>query len=204
MKQEDREKRMSEEENFNKSSPASPRAPEAQSGRRHWLLAGVGMAAGLGGTLFAWQKFQPKGVMNEAVQNFWVQEFEKPEGGTLSLQSMRGKPLLVNFWATWCPPCIEELPLIDAFYVANQSKSLQVLGLAVDQPSMVRRYLGQKPLNFPIGLAGYSGTALGQSLGNQQNVLPYSLLFDANGMLLKQKAGKLEQSDLDAWLRSVI
>lgn len=195
---------MSEEENFNKSSPASPRAPESQSGRRHWLLAGVGMAAGLGGALFAWQKFQPQGVMNEAVQNFWVQEFEKPEGGTLSLQSMRGKPLLVNFWATWCPPCIEELPLIDAFYVANQSKSLQVIGLAVDQPSMVRRYLGQKPLNFPIGLAGYSGTALGQSLGNQQNVLPYSLLFDANGMLLKQKAGKLEQSDLDAWLRSVI
>jgi thiol-disulfide isomerase/thioredoxin len=204
MKQEDREKRMSEEENSNKSAPASLRAPESQSGRRHWLLAGVGMAAGLGGALFAWQKFQPKGVMNEAVQNFWAQEFEKPEGGTLSLQSMRGKPLLVNFWATWCPPCIEELPLIDAFYVANQSKSLQVLGLAVDQPSMVRRYLGQKPLNFPIGLAGFNGTSLGQSLGNQLNVLPYSLLFDANGMLLKQKTGKLEQSDLDAWLRSVI
>jgi hypothetical protein len=53
-------------------------------------------------------------------------------------------------------------------------------------------------------LAGFNGTSLGQSLGNQQNVLPYSLLFDANGMLLKQKVGKLEQSDLDAWLRSVI
>ena len=172
--------------------------------RRHWLLAGVGASAGLAGALYAWQKFQPQGVMDEAVQNFWLQEFEKPEGGTLSFQSMRGKPLLVNFWATWCPPCIEELPLIDAFYAANKAKSFQVVGLAVDQPSMVRRYLGQKPLNFTIGLAGYSGTALGQSLGNQQNVLPYSLLFDANGMLLKQKAGKLEQSDLDAWLRSVI
>ena len=68
---------------------------------------------------------------------------------------------------------------------------------------MVRRYLGQKPLNFPVGLAGFTGTALGQSLGNQQSVLPYSLLFAANGMLLKQKAGKLEQSDLDEWLRSV-
>jgi hypothetical protein len=171
--------------------------------RRHWLLAGVGASAGLAGALYAWQKFQPQGVMDETVQNFWLQEFEKPEGGTLSLQSMRGKPLLVNFWATWCPPCIEELPLIDAFYAANQAKSFQVVGLAVDQPSMVRRYLTQKPLRFPNGLAGFNGTALGQSLGNAQSVLPYSVLFAANGRLLKQKAGKLDQSDLDAWLQLV-
>ena len=171
--------------------------------RRHWLLAGVGVSAGLVGALFAWQKFQPQGVLDEAVQNFWLQEFEKPEGGTLSLQSLRGKPLLVNFWATWCPPCIEELPLIDAFYAANQAKSFQVVGLAVDQPSMVRRYLGQKPLRFPVGLAGFTGTALGQSLGNAQSVLPYSVLFAANGRLLKQKAGKLDQSDLNDWLQSV-
>jgi thiol-disulfide isomerase/thioredoxin len=111
--------------------------------------------------------------------------------------------LLVNFWATWCPPCIEELPLIDAFYAANQAKSFQVVGLAVDQPSMVRRYLTQKPLRFPNGLAGFNGTALGQTLGNAQSVLPYSVLFAANGRLLKQKAGKLEKSDLDAWLQLV-
>ena len=171
--------------------------------RRHWLLAGVGASAGLAGALYAWQKFQPQGVMDETVQNFWLQEFEKPEGGTLSFQSMRGKPLLVNFWATWCPPCIEELPLIDAFYAANKAKSFQVVGLAVDQPSMVRRYLTHKPLRFPNGLAGFNGTALGQSLGNAQSVLPYSVLFAANGRLLKQKAGKLDQSDLDSWLQLV-
>jgi thiol-disulfide isomerase/thioredoxin len=176
---------------------------EESRSRRHWLLAGVGVAAGLAGAMFAWQKFQPQGVMDEAVKNFWLQEFAKPEGGTLSFQSLRGKPLLVNFWATWCPPCIEELPLIDAFYALNQSKSFQVVGLAVDQPSMVRRYLSQKPLRFPNGLAGLNGTALGQSLGNAQSVLPYSVLFAANGRLLKQKVGKLEQSDLDEWLRLV-
>lgn len=176
---------------------------EESRSRRHWLLAGVGVAAGLAGAMFAWQKFQPQRVMDEAVKNFWLQEFEKPEGGTLSFQSLRGKPLLVNFWATWCPPCIEELPLIDAFYALNQSKSFQVVGLAVDQPSMVRRYLSQKPLRFPNGLAGLNGTALGQSLGNAQSVLPYSVLFAANGRLLKQKVGKLEQSDLDEWLRLV-
>jgi hypothetical protein len=68
---------------------------------------------------------------------------------------------------------------------------------------MVRRYLSQKPLRFPNGLAGLNGTALGQSLGNAQSVLPYSVLFAANGRLLKQKVGKLEQSDLDEWLRLV-
>jgi thiol-disulfide isomerase/thioredoxin len=120
------------------------------------------------------------------------------------MQEFQGKPLLINFWATWCPPCIEELPLIDAFYNRNKSKSLQVIGLAVDQPSMVRRYLTQKPLSFPVGLAGFNGTELGRTLGNAQSVLPFSVIFDTKGRLLAQKAGKLEQSDLDAWLKKVI
>lgn len=171
--------------------------------RRHWLVAGLGVAAGLAGALAAWQKFQPHAVMNEAVQNFWLQEFEKPEGGTLSMKALQGKPLLINFWATWCPPCIEELPLIDAFFNQNKSKSLQVVGLAVDQPSMVRRYLTQKPLSFPVGLAGFNGTELGKTLGNAQSVLPFSVIFDAKGHLLDQKAGKLDQSDLEAWLKKV-
>jgi thiol-disulfide isomerase/thioredoxin len=119
------------------------------------------------------------------------------------MKEFRGKPLLVNFWATWCPPCIEELPLIDAFYKANQAKSFQVVGLAVDQPSQVRRFLTQKPLQFPNGLAGMVGTELGVSLGNAQSALPYSVLFDAKGRLLAKKAGKLDQKDLDSWLQKV-
>ena len=130
-------------------------------------------------------------------------ELSNLNGEKINLSDQQGKTVFINFWATWCPPCIEELPLIDAFYAANQAKSFQVVGLAVDQPSMVRRYLTQKPLRFPNGLAGFNGTALGQSLGNAQSVLPYSVLFAANGRLLKQKAGKLEQSDLNAWLQLV-
>ncbi|MFM7005079.1 MAG: TlpA family protein disulfide reductase [Limnohabitans sp.] len=157
----------------------------------------------MAGAFVAWQKYQPQGVMDVAVQNFWGQSFEKPEGGTLAMEAFRGKPLLVNFWATWCPPCIEELPLIDAFYKANQSKSFQVVGLAVDQPSQVRRFLTQKPLQFPNGLAGMVGSELGVSLGNAQSALPYSVLFDAKGRLLAQKAGKLDQKDLNSWLQKV-
>jgi thiol-disulfide isomerase/thioredoxin len=179
-------------------------APTSAPNRRAWMVGGLSVAAGLAGALVAWQKFEPHAVMDEAVLNFWMQSFERPEGGTLLMQEFQGKPLLINFWATWCPPCIEELPLIDAFYNRNKSKSLQVIGLAVDQPSMVRRYLTQKPLSFPVGLAGFNGTELGRTLGNAQSVLPFSVIFDAKGRLLAQKAGKLEQADLDAWLKKVI
>ncbi len=171
--------------------------------RRHWLTAAVAVSAGVAGAFVAWQKFQPIGASDEAVQNFWTFEFDQPDGGRLSLKALQGKPLLVNFWATWCPPCIEELPLIDAFYKENQSKSFQVVGLAVDQPSQVRRFLTQKPLQFPNGLAGMVGSELGVSLGNAQSALPYSVLFDAKGRLLTQKAGKLDQKDLDSWLQKV-
>jgi thiol-disulfide isomerase/thioredoxin len=190
-------------EDIDKSTVQDSGASDAALSRRHWMVAGVGLAAGLAGAVVAWQKFQAHGVMDEAVHNFWLQEFEKPEGGTLSMKELRGKPLLLNFWATWCPPCIEELPLIDNFFNLNKSKSLQVVGLAVDQPSMVRRFLTQKPLGFPVGLAGFNGTELGKTLGNSQSVLPFSVIFDAKGYLLTQKAGKLDQSDLEAWMKKV-
>lgn len=194
---------MSDQENSVPSAQADGALPKPEANRRHWLTAGVAVAAGLAGGLLAWQKYQPQGVLDPAVQNFWNQEFERPEGGVLSMMALRGKPLLVNFWATWCPPCIEELPLIDAFYKENQSKSFQVVGLAVDQPSQVKRFLTQKPLHFPNGLAGFTGTELGKSLGNTESVLPYSLLFDAKGRLLTQKVGKLDKKDLETWLQKV-
>ena len=190
-------------EDIEKSHTEAASVPAVTANRRNWIIGGLGMAAGLAGALVAWQKFEPHAVMDEAVQNFWTQSFEKPEGGNLSMQAFQGKPLLINFWATWCPPCIEELPLIDAFYNQNKSKSLQVIGLAVDQPSMVRRYLTQKPLSFPVGLAGFNGTELGRTLGNAQSVLPFSVIFDAKGRLLAQKAGKLDLSDLETWLKKV-
>ena len=115
------------------------------------------------------------------------------------MQSFKGKPLLLNFWATWCPPCIEEFPLLDGFFRQNAANGWQVVGLAIDQPSSVRVFLERFPVKFPIGLAGLEGTELSRSLGNESGALPFSLALGASGAVLQRKLGKLKAEDLGRW-----
>lgn len=136
----------------------------------------------------------------EALRDFWNLSFETPTGQSLPMASLRGKPLLVNFWATWCPPCIEELPLLDSFYRTNQGKGWQVLGLAVDQPSAVRKWLQSKPLSFPVGMAGFQGTELVKSFGNASGSLPFTLVVNAAGAVIARKTGIVTPDELQQWL----
>lgn len=131
----------------------------------------------------------------------WSLSFDTPNGGSLAMATLKGKPLLINFWATWCPPCVEELPLIEAFYKQHSVKNWQVLALAIDQPTAVRAFLVRMPLSFPIGLAGVGGTELGKSLGNLSGGLPFSVVLGADGGVRHRKLGRLTAADLDRWSR---
>jgi len=111
--------------------------------------------------------------------------------------------VVVNFWATWCGPCVEELPLLNAFYREQRAKGWQVLALAVDQPSSVRRFLEKLPLDFPVGMAGLDGTELSRQLGNTNGGLPYTVAFDAQGRVAQKKLGKVSAQDLADWLRTI-
>ena len=167
------------------------------------LYRGVAVAAGLLGAGAAWWKFQPHDAAPEeqanATEAFWTMSFDSPEGKTLPMSSFRGKLLLVNFWATWCPPCVEELPLLDFFYQENKDKNIQIVGLAVDQPSAVRTWLQTRPLNFPVGMAGLGGTELSKSLGNVSGSLPFTVVFSPSGLLLHRKIGKVLPEELVQW-----
>ena len=177
----------------------SPGAAGSAGGRRRFLYAGVGAAAAASGAGWAWWKYRPHAVEPGAGDALWGQSFQTPEGAALAMQSFRGQPLLLNFWATWCPPCVAELPLLNGFFKQQAGKGWQVLGLAVDQPSAVRSFLGRAPVDFPVGMAGLGGTELSRALGNLTGGLPFTVLFAADGRVLHRKMGQISADELQAW-----
>lgn len=165
--------------------------------RRRWALgalAATALGAGIGAS---WWRNRP--APKPAPDGLWARQWTSPQGQTFAMQSFRGRPLLINFWATWCPPCIEELPLIEAFYQQNKANGWQVLGLAVDKQERVQTFLGNAPVSFPIGMAGLEGTELSRALGNVTGSLPFTVVFTSDGQIAQRKLGLLHQQDLDQW-----
>ena len=172
--------------------------------RRRAVMAGVAAAAALAGAGLAWWRLpalapQPAGADAAALAALWALRLQQPDGGELVLADLRGKPLLLNFWATWCPPCVKEMPEINRFYQAWAPKGWQVLGLAIDSPTPVRDFLAKVKVDFPIGLAGLDGTALVRSLGNPSGGLPFSVLVGAQGQVLQRKLGETNFDELSGW-----
>jgi thiol-disulfide isomerase/thioredoxin len=166
--------------------------------RRLWM-AGVGAAAAAAGAGLAWWRLRPGPSMTGAESAFWASEFPGLRGEALRMKDFSGRPLLLNFWATWCPPCVEELPLINEFHRQHSAAGWQVLGLAVDQAAPVGRFLERLPLDFPVALAGFAGTDLSRELGNPSGALPFSVVFGADGSIRHRKLGKLSADELAQW-----
>lgn len=158
--------------------------------------------AALAGAGVAWWRLRPGAVLDGAERAFWASAFPGVEGETVSMAAFQGRPLLVNFWATWCPPCVDELPLINRFHREQAARGWQVLGLAVDQAAPVSRFLTHTPLDFPVALAGFAGTDLSRSLGNASGALPFSVVFDADGTVRQRKLGKVSAEELALWGQS--
>ena len=178
--------------------------------RRDALAGGVALAAGAAGLGWALWRQAAQPVDDAAAQagaapplDVWTLRFDKPDGGQLALASLRGQPLVLNFWATWCPPCVEEMPLLDRFQREHQAAGWRVLGLAVDSAVPVREFLALHPVGFAIGLAGMEGVTLSRELGNASGALPFSVIFDSGGKAVEKKLGALTTSDLSAWAARV-
>lgn len=124
------------------------------------------------------------------------------DGGTVAVPGdFARRPLLVNVWASWCGPCIEEMPELQRFAAAQGPDGVQVLGIALDDAANVREFLRKVPVSYLIALDAPGPADAGVRLGNPRGVLPYSILVSADGTLLKQRIGPFAHGEIDGWAR---
>ena len=123
------------------------------------------------------------------------------DGRPRALAEWRGKLVLVNFWASWCGPCREEMPLLDKTQQRLAAKGFQIVGIASDSVASTRSFLDAVPVHYPILIDDPArGEGLSETFGNDRDVLPYSVLIGADGRILARRAGNFTEAKLEAWL----
>ncbi len=127
-----------------------------------------------------------------------------PEGHDQAMAQWRGKILVVNFWATWCAPCREEMPQFVAAQAARGGKGVQFVGIAVDQAAKVVEFSKQIGLNYPVLVGGFGAIELSRSLGNSLSALPFTVIIDRHGRVVQRHLGPLIQPELDRVLDGLL
>ena len=116
------------------------------------------------------------------------------------LSDWQGRILLCNFWATWCAPCREEIPLLMAAHREYRPKGVEIVGIAIDNVAKVREFSSSFNISYPVLLAEAGGLDLMRELGNSAGGLPYTVVADRQGNLAYRKLGAFKGAELDAIL----
>ena len=112
-----------------------------------------------------------------------------------------GRPLLINVWASWCGPCIDEMPELQRFANSQGAAGTQVIGLALDTPEAIKDFLTRVPVDYPILVDTPGPADASVWLGNRKGVLPYSVLVGADGKIVKQKIGPFIHGEIEGWAK---
>jgi len=130
------------------------------------------------------------------------------DGRRLSAADWQGRPVLLNFWAPWCGPCVKEMPELDRFAQGQAAvpggRGALVIGVAIDEEAAVRTFIGQHPVHYPIVVQGYAGLAWVRQLAHDAGTaLPFSALIDASGQVRQHKFGATDSAELSGWLKAI-
>jgi thiol-disulfide isomerase/thioredoxin len=107
---------------------------------------------------------------------------------------------VINFWATWCAPCRQEIPGLIGIQRKHAANGVQVVGIAVDQADKVQQYAREIGINYPVLVAGMDGSTLARDLGNRTGALPFTVVLDRAGKLIKSHLGLITEEELDKLL----
>ena len=172
--------------------------------RRDWLLtaAVAGTAAISGYAYNLWRtSAAPDAASADAMLAATLPDLDgKPE----TLRQWRGKVLAINFWATWCAPCREEIPLFVKFQKKYGGQGLQFVGIAIDRPEKVRPYAAELQMNFPVLIGSMDSIELTRMFGNRAGVLPFTVIFGRTGAVAATEIGALKEARLEALLATLL
>jgi peroxiredoxin len=125
-------------------------------------------------------------------------------GDRQSLSQWHGKVLVVNFWATWCEPCREEMPEFVRAQSEFGARGLQFVGIAIDKPDKVDRFAKELQLNYPALIGGYDVVDLTRDLGNPLSALPFTVVLDRSGRVVQTHLGPFKPKELRALIADLL
>ena len=155
------------------------------------------------GIYFGAKRFEPEAAADSAVGALMRTRLPDATGAERQLTEWQGKTLVVNFWATWCPPCVEEMPELVELQDDLGSQNVQILGIGIDSPSNIRQFSEKHQISYPLLVAGMAGTDLSREFGNQAGGLPFTVLIGSDGRVRKTYIGRLDLKKLRADLASL-
>jgi thiol-disulfide isomerase/thioredoxin len=162
------------------------------------LLAAVAIAAAAGGAGYhLWLRPDRGGGPEQVAQLVYSVHLPDVGGVGHSLGQWRGRVLVVNFWATWCAPCREEIPAFVRLQERHGAKGLQFVGIAIDQPGKVLEFAREFRINYPLLIGATESLELMRLAGNRQAVLPYTLVIDRSGRLVSRQPGGVKEAGLE-------
>lgn len=126
------------------------------------------------------------------------------EGREVASDSWTGRILVINYWASWCPPCVREMPLFIHTQQSLADAGVQVVGIAVDRREDVARFVASYPVNYPILIADPEAVALSKRLGNRVEGLPFTVIFDRRGRRVFSRTGEITAAELEKELGALI
>jgi peroxiredoxin len=169
--------------------------------RREWLvLVGVGTAAAVAGVLVGPILLQS----NSGAAELLATPLPGLDGRMRRLADWRGKVVLCNFWATWCAPCREEIPMLVDLREQYLAQGFEVVGIAVDNAAKVQEFADKYRISYPILVAEAGGLDLMRALGNTAGALPFTVTLDRQGSILSRKLGILRRSDIEPKIKALL